>query len=90
MIPKHRTPTHPGEILLQEFLGPLRITQVELARRMGIPVQRINTLINGKRDMTAETAILLSRTLKTSSEFWMNLQVACDLYEAEQVLEHAA
>ena len=90
MIPKHRSPTHPGEVLIEEFLVPMRISQVELARRMGVPVQRVNTLINGKRDMSAETAILLSRALKTSSEFWMNLQVACDLYEAQRLLEHAA
>jgi addiction module HigA family antidote len=90
MIPKHRSPVHPGEVLVEEFLTPMGISQVELARRMGVPVQRVNTLINGKRDMSAETAILLSRTLKTSSEFWMNLQVACDLYEAQRLLEHAA
>lgn len=90
MIPKNRKPTHPGEILLEEFLKPARMSQVELARQMGVPIQRINTLINGKRDMTAETAILLSRALKTSSEFWMNLQVACDLYDAQRSLEHAA
>jgi addiction module HigA family antidote len=90
MIPKHRQPTHPGEILLEEFLRPMKISQVELARRMGVPIQRVNTLINGKRDMTAETAILLSRELKTTSEFWMNLQVAVDLYKASKHLEHAA
>jgi addiction module HigA family antidote len=90
MIPKHRQPTHPGEILREEFLRPMGISQVELARRMGVPLQRINTLINGKRDMTAETAILLSRELKTTSEFWMNLQVAVDLYKASRHLEHAA
>lgn len=86
MIPKHRKPTHPGEILLQEFLGPMSLSQVELAHRMGVPVQRINTLVNGKRDMTAETAILLSRALKTTPEFWMNLQDAYDLYEAAEHL----
>jgi len=90
MIPTHRKPTHPGEILLEEFLKPLGMSQVELAKKMGVPVQRVNTLISGKRDMTAETAVLLSRALKTSSEFWMNLQVACDLYNAEQTIEHAA
>ena len=88
MIPRHRKPTHPGEILLQEFLGPMDLSQVELARRMGVPVQRVNTLINGKRDMTAETAILLSRVLKTTAEFWMNLQDVCDLYEARAHLAH--
>jgi addiction module HigA family antidote len=89
MIPKNRKPTHPGEILLKEFLEPLGISQIELAKKMGVPIQRVNTLINGKRDMTAETAILLSRALKTSSEFWMNLQVAYDLYEAERAMDAA-
>ncbi|MBM2841970.1 MAG: hypothetical protein HW412_2498 [Bacteroidetes bacterium] len=90
MIPKHRSPVHPGEVLVEEFLTPMGISQIELARRMGVRVQRVNTLINGKRDMSADTAILLARALKTSSEFWMNLQVACDLYEAQRFLDHAA
>lgn len=90
MIPKHRKPSHPGEILLEEFLLPMKMSQVDLARRMGVPIQRVNTLINGKRDMTAETAILIARVLNTSSEFWMNLQVATDLYKASKQLEHAA
>lgn len=90
MIPKNRRPSHPGEILLEEFLKPTGMSQVELARRMGVPIQRVNTLINGKRDMTAETALLLSRVFKNSPEFWMNLQVTRDLYDARQVLQHAA
>lgn len=90
MIPKHRKPSHPGEILLREFLEPMDLSQVELARRMSVPVQRVNTLINGKRDITAETAILLSRALKTTPEFWMNLQDACDLYQARERLSRAA
>jgi addiction module HigA family antidote len=90
MIPKNRKPTHPGEILVEEFLKPMGLSQVELARKMGVPIQRVNTLINGKRDMSAETAVLLSRALRTSSEFWMNLQVACDLYEASHLIDHAA
>ena len=89
MIPKRRKPVHPGNILLQEFLKPMRLSQVELAHRMGVPVQRVNTLVNGKRDVTAETAILLSRVLKTTPEFWMNLQDAHDLYEAQEHLAHA-
>ena len=89
MIPKHRKPTHPGAMLLQEFLEPLGLTQVELANRMGVSVQRVNTLVNGKRDVTAETAILLGRALKTTPEFWMNLQDAHDLYEAQEHLAHA-
>ncbi len=90
MIPKNRIPTHPGTILKEEFLEPKGMSQVELARRMGVPVQRINTLVNGKRDMTAETAILLARVLKTSPELWMNLQVARDLYTASKHLGQAA
>ena len=90
MIPKQRQPAHPGEVLLHEFLEPMGMTQLELAEKMEVPIQRVNTLINGKRDMTAETAILLSRELKTSPEFWMNLQVSYDLYEARKFLEKAA
>jgi len=83
MIPKYRLPVHPGEILLEEFIIPKKLSQVELARSIKVPVQRINTLINGKRDMTPETAILLSRFLKTSPEFWMNLQTQRDLAIAQ-------
>ena len=90
MIPKYRKPTLPGEILLKEFLVPMGLSQVELAKKMNVSVQRVNTIINGRRDMTAETAVLLSRVLKTSVEFWMNLQVACDIYKAEKLLEQAA
>ena len=88
MIPKHRQPTHPGDILLHEFLEPMELTQMVLADRMGVSIQRVNTLINGRRDMTAQTAILLSRVLKTTPEFWMNRQAACDLYEAREHLVH--
>ena len=90
MIPKNRKPTHPGKILLLEFLEPMKLSQVELAKKMGVSVQRINTLINGKRDVTAETAVLLSSVLKTTPEFWMNLQVARDLYLAEESIKRAA
>lgn len=89
MIPKNRIPTHPGEILLKEFLEPMSMSQIALAERMNVPVQRVNTLINGKRDMTAETAVLLSHVLKTTPEFWMNLQVARDLYLAAKHLQAA-
>ena len=89
MIPKYRKPTHPGEMLLKEFLEPMRMSQLELAKRMNVPVQRINTLINGKRGITAETAILLSKVLKTTPEFWMNLQNSVDLYEAGHHLRAA-
>ena len=86
MIPKKRKPTHPGEILIEEFLNPRGMSQIELAAKMGVSVQRVNTLINGKRDVSAETAVLLSRVLKTTPEFWMNLQAGLDLYAAEQNL----
>ncbi|HAJ80188.1 MAG TPA: addiction module antidote protein, HigA family [Fibrobacteres bacterium] len=89
MIPSMRPPTHPGEILLEEFLTPNNITQVELAKKMNVPVQRINTLINGKRACSAETAILLAGELNTSPEFWMNLQTAYDLFEAKRHLKAA-
>jgi len=88
MIPKHREPTHPGEILLEEFLKPKKMTQAELAQKMGVPIQRVNTLINGRRDMTEETAILISRVLGTTPQFWMNLQTTYNLFFAEARLAH--
>ena len=87
MLPKNRIPTHPGEILWEEFLAPKKMTQQELARKMGVSIQRINTLINGKRGVTPETAILLSRILRTTPQFWMNLQSNHDLYLAEKGME---
>jgi addiction module HigA family antidote len=79
MIPKNRIPTHPGEILREEFLVPLGITQVALAAHLGIPVQRVNELVRGKRGITPDTAWLLAQAFKTTPEFWVNLQTACDL-----------
>jgi antitoxin HigA-1 len=90
MVPKNRPPTHAGEILLEEFLKPKKMTQVQLAELMGVPVQRVNTLIAGKRGVTAETALLLSRVFETSAEFWMNLQTACDLFEARKAAHRRA
>ena len=82
MLPMNRPPTTPGEMLLEEFLKPRRISQVDLAARMDVPVQRVNTIVNGKRGITAETAILLSEALDTTPEFWMGLQVDHDLWHA--------
>lgn len=82
MISTHRTPTHPGEILLEEFLVPLAITQVQLAAHIGVPVQRVNELVRGKRGVTPETAWLLSKAFRTTPEFWLNLQATCDLYQS--------
>ena len=88
MIPNNRIPTHPGEILLEEFLVPMEMSQTQLAEAMGVPIQRVNTLVSGKRGVTPETAILLSRVFKTSPEFWMNLQACYDLAIAEQKMAH--
>ena len=79
MIPTNRIPTHPGEVLAEDFLKELDLSQVRLAEHLGIPVQRINELVNGKRGVTPETAWLLSRAFGTTPEFWMNLQTAYDL-----------
>lgn len=85
-----RRPTTPGEVLKEEFLIPLGMTQVELAAKIGVPLQRVNTIIAGRRAVTAETAILLANVFKTSPEFWMNLQTAVDLWEARQKLKEAS
>lgn len=86
MMPKHRAPTHAGEVLLEEFLKPLKLTQVEAAVKMGISQNRLNELIRGKRGVTADTALRLAKLLKTTPEFWLNLQNAYDLYEAKHAM----
>ena len=82
MLPMNRPPTTPGEMLLEEFLKPRGISQVDLAARMDVPVQRVNTIVNDKRGVTAETAILLSEALDTTPEFWMGVQADRDLWHA--------
>ena len=79
MQPTHRVPTHPGEILREEFLVPLGQNEVALAAYLGVPVQRINELVRGKRGVTPETAWLLAQALGTTPQFWLNLQAAYDL-----------
>ncbi len=79
MIPKNRVPTHPGEVLLEEFLKPLGISQVAFAAHISVPLQRVNELIHERRGVTPETAWLLSHALGTTPEFWMNLQAVHDL-----------
>ncbi|TNE68882.1 addiction module antidote protein, HigA family [bacterium] len=79
MIPTNRIATHPGLILLHEFIEPLGITQKQLSRHLKIPVQRINEIVRGKRGITSQTAWLLSKAMNTTPEFWMNLQTAYDL-----------
>lgn len=83
-LPKHRPPTHPGEMLREEFFAPMRLTQVEAARRMSMPLTRLNEIVNGKRGVTADTAWRLADLLGTTPQFWMNLQTAYDLWEARQ------
>ena len=79
MIPENRVPTHPGAILSREFLAPLQISQVALAAHLGVPVQRVNELVRGKRGVTPETAWLLAQAFGTTPEYWLNLQAAHDL-----------
>ena len=79
MIPKNRTPTHPGEILAEEFLAAMDLTQVEFAAHIGVPVQRVNEIVRGKRGITPESAWLFAQAFGTSPEFWLNLQINHDL-----------
>ena len=72
-------PIHPGEILLEEFLTPLRISQYRLAHAIGVPPRRLNEIVHGKRAISPDTALRLSRALGTSDRFWMNLQTRYDL-----------
>ena len=83
-VPTDRTPTHPGEMLLEEFLKPMELTQRELAEAIHVPYQRINEVINGKRGMTPSTALRLEKYLGMSASFWLNLQLRWDLYFAQQ------
>jgi antitoxin HigA-1 len=79
-VPKHRPPSHPGEILLKEFLEPMGISQQQLADRLHVPYQRINEIINQKRGITPSTALRLSKFFGNSSQFWLNLQQNWELY----------
>ena len=83
MLPENRLPTHPGEILLEEYLKPLEVTQVEFAQHVGVPVQRINEIVRGKRGITPQTAWFFAQALGTSPEFWLNGQSIYDLAKAQ-------
>jgi antitoxin HigA-1 len=83
-IPTHRPPTHPGELLLEEFLKPLGLSQRDLARAILVPYQRVNELVNGRRGITPSTALRLSKFLGTTPDLWLNLQLHWDLYHALQ------
>lgn len=79
-IPKDRAPTPPGKMLLEEFLRPLSMTQTELAERIRVPYVRVNEIVNGKRRVTPSTALRLAKVFGTSPEFWLDGQLAQDLY----------
>ena len=83
-VPTHREPTHPGEILLEEFLKPLGMTQKDLANAIHVPYQRVNEIINKKRGITLSTALRLAKFFGTSEDFWLNLQLRYSLYNAKK------
>lgn len=83
-VPTHREPTHPGEILREEFLKPMGLSQRQLALAIGVPYQRVNELVNGRRGITPSTALRLARFFGTTPGFWMNLQLRWDLYRTQQ------
>ncbi|NOG31890.1 HigA family addiction module antidote protein [Halomonas sp. TBZ9] len=86
-IPTHRQPTHPGEMLVEEFLRPMHITQRQLADAIHVPYQRVNELVNQKRGITPSTALRLARFFGVSADFWLNLQIRWDLYKTQQAEE---
>jgi addiction module HigA family antidote len=88
-VPKYRAPTHPGEMLQEEFLIPMAITQRELADAIHVPYQRVNEIINGKRGITPSTALRLGKFFGMTAAFWMNLQLRWDLYYAQQSEQQA-
>jgi len=83
-IPTHREPTHPGEMLREEFLLPMEISQRDLADAIHVPYQRVNELINQKRGVTPSTALRLAKFFGVSADYWLNLQIRCDLYRAQE------
>lgn len=83
-VPTHREPTHPGEMLLEEFLKPMDLSQRDVANGIRVPYQRVNELINGRRGITPATALRLAKFFGNTAEFWMNLQLRWDLYHAQQ------
>ena len=83
-IPLHREPTHPGEMLLEEFLNPMGLTQRDLADGIRVPYQRVNEIVNGRRGITPSTALRLAKFFSNSEGFWMNLQLRWDLYQARR------
>lgn len=83
-VPTNREPTHPGEMLLEEFLKPMELSQRELADALRMPYQRVNEIVNGRRGITPATALRLAKYFGTTEGYWMNLQLRWDLYRARR------
>lgn len=84
-IPTHREPTHPGEMLLEEFLEPMNLTQRMLADAIHVPYQRINEIVNMKRGVTPSTALRLAKYFGVSEDFWLNLQTRWDIHRSKKI-----
>ena len=85
-IPKNGPPTHPGEMLLEEFLKPLKMTHSELAEKLGVSYPRVNELIHGKRSLTLDTALRLEKLFGMDAQFWLNLQLSWYLYHGNSLI----
>jgi len=88
-IPTHRPPTHPGEMLQEEFLKPMGLTVQQLADAIHLPVQQVDELVNSQRAVTPTTALRLAKFFGNSADFWLNLQMRWDLYFAQRAERHA-
>jgi addiction module HigA family antidote len=84
MLPKNRPPAHPGDVLFEDCIKPLGLTQGDAATRLGVPIQRLNGLIRGRRAMSPDTALRIATVFGSSPEFWMNLQANWDLWHARE------
>ena len=84
LLPTHRPPTHPGEILLEEFLKPLGVTQADAAARLRVPFQRLNAVVRGRRAVSADTALRLAAFTGMDATFWLGLQADYDLWHARR------
>ena len=84
MLPKNRPPTHPGEMLLKEFLEPAGITQTQFSQHIGWTYARLNEIVNGKRGVSVDSALTLSEALGNTPQFWLNLQRNWELWHAQQ------
>ena len=82
MLPTHRPPTHPGEMLLKEFLEPLGVSQIKAAKRIGVPFQRLNAIVRGRRAVSADTALRLEALTGWDAQIWLTLQAKWDLWHA--------